>query len=86
MVSYTQNELLSITDFTKSISKILGDIKEHSIEKVGVLKNNKLEELMNFIEHKEIYETIQSRNSTPKSDYLSVDEMAKKFNINMSSL
>ena len=43
MVSYTQNELLSITDFTKSISKILGDIKEHSIEKVGVLKNNKLE-------------------------------------------
>jgi PHD/YefM family antitoxin component YafN of YafNO toxin-antitoxin module len=102
MVSYTQNELLSITDFTKSISKILGDIKEHSIEKVGVLKNNKLEavvistdeyerlkgieELMNFMEHKEIYETIQSRISTPKSDYLSVDEMAKKFNINMSSL
>ncbi len=35
---------------------------------------------------KEIYETIQSRISTPKSDYLSVDEMAKKFNINMSSL
>ena len=43
MVSYTQNELLSITDFTKSISKILGDIKEHTVEKVGVLKNNKLE-------------------------------------------
>lgn len=38
MVSYTQNELLSITDFTKSISKILGDIKEHTVEKVGVLK------------------------------------------------
>ena len=35
---------------------------------------------------KEIYETIQSRISTPKCDYLSVDEMAKKFNINMSSL
>ena len=43
MVSYTQNELLSITDFTKSISKILGNLKEHSLEKVGVLKNNKLE-------------------------------------------
>jgi PHD/YefM family antitoxin component YafN of YafNO toxin-antitoxin module len=102
MVSYTQNELLSITDFTKSISKILGDIKEHTIEKVGVLKNNKLEavvistdeyerlkeleELMNNIEHKEIYEIVQSRSSISKSDYVSIEDMAKKFNIDTSSL
>lgn len=102
MVSYTQNELLSITDFTKSISKILGNLKEHSLEKVGVLKNNKLEavvistqeyerlkeieELMNNIEHKEIYEIVQSRINIPKSDYVSLDDMAKKFNIDTSSL
>jgi PHD/YefM family antitoxin component YafN of YafNO toxin-antitoxin module len=102
MVSYTQNELLSITDFTKSISKVLGSLKEHTVEKVGVLKNNKLqavvistdeyerlkelEELMNNIEHKEIYETVQNRIGTPKSDYVSIDEMAKKLNINMSNL
>ncbi len=43
MVSYTQNELLSITDFTKQISKILTDVKERSLEKVGILKNNRLE-------------------------------------------
>lgn len=102
MVSYTQNELLSITDFTKSISKILGDIKEHTVEKVGVLKNNKLEavvistqeyerlkdieELMNTIEHKEIYEIVQSRANIPKSDYLSIEDMAKKFNIDTNSL
>lgn len=102
MVSYTQNELLSITDFTKSISKVLGNLKEHTVEKVGVLKNNKLqavvistdeyerlkelEELMNNIEHKEIYEIIQSRSNTPKSEYISIDDMAKKFNIDTSSL
>ena len=102
MVSYTQNELLSITDFTKSISKILGDIKERTVEKVGVLKNNKLEavvistqeyerlkqieELMNNIEHKEIYNIVQDRAKTPKSDYLSMDDMAKKFNIDKKSL
>ena len=102
MVSYTQNELLSITDFTKSISKILGNLKEHSLEKVGVLKNNKLEavvistqeyerlkeieELMNNIEHKEIYEIVQNRINTSKSDYVSLDDMAKKFNIDTSSL
>jgi PHD/YefM family antitoxin component YafN of YafNO toxin-antitoxin module len=102
MVSYTQNELLSITDFTKSISKILGDIKERTVEKVGVLKNNKLEavvistqeyerlkeieELMSNIEHKEIYNIIQDRVKTPKSDYLSMEDMAKKFNIDTKSL
>ena len=102
MVSYTQNELLSITDFTKSISKILGDIKERTVEKVGVLKNNKLEavvistqeyerlkqieELMNNIEHKEIYNIVQDRAKTLKSDYLSMDDMAKKFNIDTKSL
>lgn len=102
MVSYTQNELLSITDFTKSISKILGDIKERTVEKVGVLKNNKLEavvistqeyerlkeieELMSNIEHKEIYNIVQDRVKTPKSDYLSIEDMAKKFNIDTKSL
>lgn len=102
MVSYTQNELLSITDFTKSISKVLGNLKEHTIEKVGVLKNNKLEavvistdeyerlkeleELMNTIEHKEIYEIVQNRIKTPKSDYVSIDDMAKKLNIDTSKL
>ncbi len=102
MVSYTQNELLSITDFTKSLSKVLGDIKEHTIEKVGVLKNNKLEaivistdeyerlkeieNIMENLEHKEIYETIQSRKDTPKSEYISMEDMSKKFDINMNSL
>jgi len=102
MVSYTQNELLSITDFTKSISKVLGNLKGEIVEKVGVLKNNKLEavvistgeyerlkeieELMNSIEHKDIFEVIQARKSTPKSEYISIDEMAQKLNINMSQL
>jgi PHD/YefM family antitoxin component YafN of YafNO toxin-antitoxin module len=102
MVSYTQNELLSITDFTKSISKVLGNLKEHTVEKVGVLKNNKLEavvistdeyerlkeieELVNNIEHKEIYELVQSRIKTSKFDYISIDDMAKKLNIDTTKL
>lgn len=102
MVSYTQSELLSITDFTKSISKVLSDIKERSIEKIGVLKNNKLEavvisteeyerlkELENIIdmlEHKEIFDIVKDRKEVAKSDYISIDDMAKKFNIDMSNL
>jgi len=97
MVSYKQDELLSITDFTKSISKIFGSLKEHTIEKIGVLKNNKLEavvistqeyerlkeleELINTIEYKEIYEAIKQRSEVPKSEYISLDDMAKKTKI-----
>jgi len=42
-VKYAPNELLSITDFTKKIAAILKGIKEESCEKIGILKNNKLE-------------------------------------------
>ena len=43
MVSYTQNELLSITDFTKQISKILTDVKREKLRKSRNFKNNRLE-------------------------------------------
>src|SRR5574344_37252 len=102
MVSYTQNELLSITDFTKQISKILTDVKERSLEKVGILKNNrleavvisieeyekfkKLEEFLELLEHKEIFEVIQKRKKEPKESYISLEDMAKKFDIDLDKL
>ena len=43
MVNYTENELFSITDFTKQISTLLKDVKNNTLNKIGVLKNNRLE-------------------------------------------
>lgn len=43
MVNYTENELFSITDFTKQISTLLKDVKNNTLHKIGVLKNNRLE-------------------------------------------
>lgn len=102
MVRYAQNELLSVSDLTKQIGQIVKSIKDHTIEKVGVLKNNKLEavvistdeyerlkeieSIMDSLEHKEVYDTIQSRKDTPKSEYIPLDDMAKKFNIDMNTL
>jgi len=43
MVKYTENELFSITDFSKKISVLLKEVKNNSLEKIGVLKNNRLE-------------------------------------------
>jgi len=97
MVKYAKNELFSITDFTKQIGSAVGSIKEHSLEKIGILKNNKLEavvisteeyerlkeleEIFELAEHKEIYEILKSRKETPLSEYLSMQDLAKKFDI-----
>lgn len=102
MVKYAQNELLSITDFTKQIGSIVGNIKEHSIEKIGILKNNKLEaivistdeyerlkkfeEMFELAEHTQIYNTIQQRKNTPLSEYISMEDMARKFDINIDQI
>ena len=102
MVRYAQNELFSITDFSKQLGSVIKDIKEHTIEKIGVLKNNKLEavvistneyerlknyeDMIEMIEHKDIYNTIQERKNTPKSDYISYEDMAKTFNIDLNTI
>jgi len=101
-VKYAPNELLSITDFTKKIAAILKGIKEQSCEKVGILKNNKLEAvvistdeyerlksleaLFETMEHQQIFDTIQARKQTPLSSYLSLEALAQKFNVDIKSL
>ena len=102
MVKYAQNELFSITDFTKQIGSAVKSIKEHSLEKIGILKNNKLEavvistdeyerlkaleEEMNLAEHTQIYNTLQQRKDTPLSEYVSTEDMAKKFGIDLDKV
>ncbi len=43
MVKYAENELFSITDFSKQLSSLFKKLKNDSLEKIGVLKNNSLE-------------------------------------------
>ena len=102
MVKYAQNELFSITDFSKQIASVVSSVEKHSLEKVGILKNNKLEvvvistdeyerlkayeEMIEFAEHTEIYNTVEQRKATPLSEYLSMDELAKELNIDLSKI
>lgn len=101
-VKYAPDELLSITDFTKKIAGVLKGIKDQSMDKIGILKNNKLEavvistdeyerlksleELFAALEYKEIYDVVQSRQNTPLSSYVSFEDMARKFNIDTKKL
>jgi len=102
MVHYAQNELLSITDFTKRIATIVKGVKDEAIEKIGILKNNRLEavlistneyerlkqyeEIVEALENKELLSIVEQRSTTPLNEYISTEDMAKKFNIDLSSL
>jgi len=59
-------------------------IKETTIDKIAVLKNNKIEAL-EIIEHKEIYEIIQKRKYQ-EGETISFEEMAQRHNINFDEL
>ena len=102
MVKYAQNELFSITDFTKQIGSVVSSIKEHSLEKIGILKNNKLEavvistdeyerlkkleEEVELEEHTQIYNIVNQRKYTTLSEYVSMEDMAKKFDIDLNKI
>ena len=102
MVKYAQNELFSITDFTKQIGSAVNSIKEHSLEKIGILKNNRLEavvistdeyerlkafeEQAEREEEKELYKLIEERNKTSLSEYTSLDDLAKELELDMDKL
>ena len=43
MVAYQKHELISATELAKKFGQVMSQIKEKSVEKIGVLKNNKLE-------------------------------------------
>jgi PHD/YefM family antitoxin component YafN of YafNO toxin-antitoxin module len=46
MVSYGANELISSSDFAKKFGSYLLQIKENSVEKLAILKNNKVEAVL----------------------------------------
>ena len=102
MVKYAKNELYSITDFTKQIGTVIKSIKDNTLEKIGILKNNKLEavvisideyerlkeieEQFELAEHKAIYTAVQNRKDTPVSEYVSMEDMAKKFDVDLDKI
>ena len=95
MVKYAQNELFSITDFTKQIGSAVSNIKEHTLEKIGILKNNKLEavvistdeyeclkeleEQVSLAEHSSIYDALQERRELPLSEYMEIGYFVPKI-------
>ena len=43
MTAYQKNELISATELAKKFGQVMTQIREKSVDKMGVLRNNKLE-------------------------------------------
>ena len=80
MVTYSTNELISSSEFAKKFGTYLAQIKDNSVEKLAILKNNKVEaviiskdeyenmkEALTQIEAKKIIGSIQSGLDDMKS-------------------
>ena len=99
MVAYTRDEIISATDLARNVSGTLSSITKNIKDKIAISKNNKLEaviidieeyerlkEAYELMEHIEIAKVVEERRQTPKSDYISLEESAKHFGIDLDEL
>ncbi len=85
MVAYQKNELISATELAKKFGQVMTQIKEKNIDKIGVLKNNKLEAVVistEEYEHLKMIEEIHTFNSSMPDD---LSQFTKKIQKAMDS-
>ena len=96
MVAYAQNELASSTEISKQFGHYLSNVSTGVVEKLAILKNNKIEavmiptavyeRLMSLLDEKEdreILQTVEKRMETPKEDYLNGHEVLEALNLSL---
>jgi PHD/YefM family antitoxin component YafN of YafNO toxin-antitoxin module len=99
MLAYKKTELMSSTEIVRNFSSILDSIKNNEKDKIAVLRKNKLEaiiisveeyeriyELMEFVEHIQIYKTIEKRKETPLSEYVDFDQLLAEQGIDLDAI
>lgn len=85
------DELLSLTKVSRCLGQLIDQIKNKTLEKIIVLKNNeaevaiidlneylRLKSIADKAELMEINHIVQSRKDTPLDNYISLDEMLEK--------
>ncbi len=90
MTSYQSDELMAATEVAKKFGSVLTRLSKHTVNKIGVLKNNKLEvviiptedydqmqEALDILEHLELKTLIKKREKTPRSKYIDFDTILK---------
>ena len=98
MVAYATNELIPSSQFAKQFGSYLAQIKNSAVDKLAILKNNKVEAVLvskdeyermsialEEIENQEIFKIVEERLSKSYKT-ISWEEMAKMHNINLDDL
>ncbi len=78
MVLYATNELIPSSEMAKKFGSYLGQIKDHSVEKLAILKNNKVEAvLISKDEYEKMTEALKTveANDMLKSISLGLDDV-----------
>jgi len=96
MVAYRQNELVSATELSKQFGEYISKVKDGLLQKIGILKNNKLNAIilsvseyermviaMNRLEELEMYQEINKRVKTPKNEYIDGADVLKRLNLSL---
>jgi len=96
MVAYTQNELVSATEISKQFGEYISKVKNGLLDKIGILKNNKLNAVilsveeyermtlaMHRLEELEIAQEIKTRLETPKEQYVNGSDVLKRLNLSL---
>lgn len=96
MVAYTQNELVSATEISKQFGEYISKVKNGLVDKIGILKNNKLNAVilsveeyermataMETLENIQIHQEINERLKTPKEKYINGEDVLKKLNLSL---
>jgi len=75
MVKYSEDELFAITDFTKQISSLIKSVKNNTIEKIGILRNNHLEVVVLSTEEYSRLKQIEEEANNAKWSYWKDEEL-----------
>jgi len=98
MVAYATNELIPSSQFAKQFGSYLAQIKENVVDKLAILKNNKVEAVLvskdeyekmsialEEMENQEIFRIVEERLAKPYKT-ISHEEMLKRLNIDPNEL
>ena len=94
--SLRMNEMISVTEIVRGFPRILDKIRDHEINRVFVLRNNKpeavlispeeYEEIIELLEELEIAKTVKERLSDKDVKYITQEEALKKSGLTLEDI
>lgn len=99
MIAYENDELIPSSEFAKKFGSYLAQIKSHSVDKLAVLKNNRIEAVLvskdeyekmqnayEIVEDMQLAKMVEERSKTPREEYISMEDMAQKIGVDLNAL